>query len=226
MAKWAFLTVLLYIFLVVTILIPVICWGVDLIGGEDNTSEFFDLYSAWPFWIGCGIVILAQILLLLFPISRVQGRQRATKSIWVTIVTTAILFSLLHLGLVASVAAVIWGDEYMEGESAAIFWILAFIVASWGIWASVFYGFARTADRTSYVQGLTAWLLRSSILELLVALCCHIIVRRKGECCAPGLTFFGIAAGLAIAALAFGPGLFFLFTKRIRDIKPNTKSLS
>ncbi len=104
----------------------------DFIAGEDNTSEFFYLYAAPPFWIGCGIVILAQILLLLFPISRVKGRQRATKSIWVT------------------------------------------------------------------------------------------IVRRKGECCAPGLTFFGIAAGLAIAALAFGPGLFFLFTRRIRDIKPNT----
>ena len=211
MTKWAFLTVVLYIFLVVTVLIPVICWGVDLICGEDNTSEFLYLYSAWPFWIGCGIVILAQILLLLFPISRVKGRQRATKSIWVKIVTTAILFSVLHLGLVASVAAVIWGDE-MEGECAAIFWIVGFIVASWGIWALVFYGFARTADRTSYVQGLMGWLLRSSILELLVAVCCHIIVRRKDECCAHGFTFFGISAGLAIGALAFGPGLFFLFT--------------
>ena len=112
MAKWAFLTVLLYIFLVASVLVPVACWCVDLVAGEHTgLSEFLCLYSAWPFWIGCVIVILAQILLLPFPISRVKARPKPTKSIWITIVTTAILYSVLHLGIVASVSTATGNDD-------------------------------------------------------------------------------------------------------------------
>ena len=39
----------------------------------------------------------------------------------------------------------------------------------------------------------------------------------------PGFTFFGIATGVVIMALAFGPGLFFLFCKRFEKMKPASK---
>jgi len=39
----------------------------------------------------------------------------------------------------------------------------------------------------------------------------------------PNLTFFGIATGIVIMALAFGPGLFFLFCKRFEKMKPAIK---
>jgi hypothetical protein len=67
------------------------------------------------------------------------------------------------------------------------------------------------------------WLIRGSIVELLVAVPSHIIVRRRDECSAPGFTYFGIAAGLVIMAVAFGPGLFFLFRKRFERMKPRSK---
>ncbi len=64
------------------------------------------------------------------------------------------------------------------------------------------------------------WLLRGSILELLVAVPSHIVVRQRGVCCAPAGTFWGITTGLAVMLLAFGPGVFFLYVARCRRLRP------
>jgi hypothetical protein len=66
------------------------------------------------------------------------------------------------------------------------------------------------------------WLLRGSILELLVAVPSHIIVRRRGDCCAPLGTFWGIATGISVMLLCFGPGVFFLFVERFERLKPKS----
>jgi hypothetical protein len=60
------------------------------------------------------------------------------------------------------------------------------------------------------------WLLRGSILELLIAVPSHIVARRRGDCCAPLLSFWGIATGVTVMLLAFGPGVFFLLVERVR----------
>lgn len=57
-------------------------------------------------------------------------------------------------------------------------------------------------------------MLRGSVLEVLVAIPTHIVTRRKHDCCAPTYSLMGIAAGLAVACLSYGPGLYFLFAKR------------
>jgi hypothetical protein len=50
----------------------------------------------------------------------------------------------------------------------------------------------------AYRGGALSWLLRGSILELLVAVPCHIIVRRRHDCSAPIITSFEIVTGIAI----------------------------
>jgi len=100
---------------------------------------------------------------------------------------------------------------------------LGFLGVSWLVWSIVFYRFYRDAEPRTLTQRLTAWLIRGSIVELLVAVPSHIIVRRRGDCCAPGVTFLGMATGLVIMALAFGPGLFFLFRRRFEKMKPASK---
>jgi len=66
-------------------------------------------------------------------------------------------------------------------------------------------------------------LLRGSILELLVAVPSHIIVRQRNECCAPIVTFWGIVTGISVMLLSFGPGVLFLFAARVRR-KKNQRS--
>ena len=80
----------------------------------------------------------------------------------------------------------------------------------------MFYRYAKDDDPNALVKRSTRWLLRGSILELLVAVPSHIIVRRRDDCCAPMGTFWGITTGISIMLLCFGPGVFFLFAERIR----------
>ena len=80
----------------------------------------------------------------------------------------------------------------------------------------------RADDPEALSRRLTKWLLRGSILELLVAVPCHVIVRQRNDCCAPFITFWGIATGMTVMLMSFGPGVFFLFAARIRDMKPAT----
>jgi hypothetical protein len=44
---------------------------------------------------------------------------------------------------------------------------------------------------------------------------CHIVVRRRHDCCAPMITSFGIATGIAVMLLSFGPSVLLLYKKRL-----------
>jgi hypothetical protein len=96
------------------------------------------------------------------------------------------------------------------------------LLAFWLIWAIIFRNFARADDPDSLLKCSTRWLLRGSILELLVAVPSHIFVRRRDDCCAPAGTFWGIATGISVMLLRFGPGVFFLFIERFERLKPKS----
>jgi len=106
-----------------------------------------------------------------------------------------------------------------SGDGAGWTMILTALIL-WVIWAVVFNRFAKSDDPESLVKRLMRWLLRGSILELLIAVPSHVIVRRRGDCCAPAGTFWGIATGISVMLLCFGPGVFFLFVERCRRLKP------
>ena len=54
---------------------------------------------------------------------------------------------------------------------------------------------------------------------LLIVVPSHVIVRRRGDCCAPVVTSFGIVTGIAIMLLSFGPGILLLYKKRLDAYK-------
>jgi hypothetical protein len=122
----------------------------------------------------------------------------------------------LALGFFGSVAFMIWGEN-SAGNYLYTWPVLIIPAISWLVWGIVFYKSFSGEDPKSFTSSITRWLLRGSILELLVAIPSHIISRHRDECCAPPLTLLGIATGLAIALMSFGPGIFFLFAQRIKN---------
>ena len=61
---------------------------------------------------------------------------------------------------------------------------------------------------------------RGSVLELLIAVPAHIVMRRRHDCSAPAVNGYGIAAGISIMLLSFGPSVLLLFKKRMEAYAP------
>ena len=102
----------------------------------------------------------------------------------------------------------------------AVLNLIGLVVLLWMIWGLIFYQFGRGDEPDRWIRRATRWLIRGSILELLVAVPSHLIVRSRDDCCAPVVTFWGMACGISVMLLAFGPGVFFLFARRMRRLKP------
>ncbi|MHC4913395.1 MAG: hypothetical protein ACYTE5_10440 [Planctomycetota bacterium] len=219
MAKWAFVTVLLYIFLMVIVFMPLVWWAACY--DNVNVLEISIFYKAWQFWLFCGIIMAIQALMLLFPVKTAAEAPKPQRLIWVPVVTAGLFFSILVLGVIWSILMVIWGDDILVDYFLLA--SFAFVIFCWIVWLFVFHRFYRSVEARTMFRRITTWLIRGSIVELLVAVPSHIIVRRRDECSAPAFTWVGIAAGLVIMAMAFGPGLFFLFRERFERMKPRSK---
>ena len=219
MTKWVFWTILLYISLVMVLFAPLLWWLGFL--DEAGISKMLELYRVWQFWSLFAIFILIQAGLLLIPVKIASDSYQPRRHVWVPIAATALAMSVALIGIIWSILVAIWGDEPLE---ILYSWVsLVFVGVSWLIWSILFYRFYHDAEPRTLTKRLTTWLIKGSILELLVAVPSHIIVRRRDDCCAPGFTFFGMATGITIMALAFGPGLFFLFCKRFEKMKPRSR---
>ena len=95
--------------------------------------------------------------------------------------------------------------------------LLGWLVTLWAIWSVVFYLYFRNAG--ALVERIVSWLLKGSVLELLIAVPCHVFVRHREDCSAPAVTSFGIVTGIAVMLLSFGPSVLFLYKKRLGAYK-------
>ena len=91
--------------------------------------------------------------------------------------------------------------------------VLGIWIGVWVIWGGVFYQYYR--DSSKALSSLVSWLLKGSILELLIAVPAHVVVRHRHDCSAPFVTGFGIVTGIAIMLLCFGPGVLALYKKKL-----------
>ncbi len=205
MKRWVLLTLLLYLLCLSVLTVPLFL----AFSGKDSF-----LLPGFYIWF-VPILVLVQGVLLLVPIAVIRERPIKRRKIVLSAVVGAIPMAVLALGFFGSMALMVWGenavDEYLYDWPALI--IPAIF---WPVWGIVFYKSFSSEDTNSFTSSLTRWFLRGSILELLVAIPSHIISRHRNECCAPAFTLLGIATGLAVALMSFGPGVFFLFAQRIR----------
>lgn len=190
-----------------------------------------DLSSGIAVAVIVTLLTLCGLALLLTPVRARRRRPMTRRSILIPIVASGFLLGGLVLGggfAVAELCAPARGEgntgiEHVPADST-LWMIAAAAVAVWIAWSVVFGLIARGRDPTSLGMKLHRILIAGSVLELLVAVPAHIIVRRRNECCAGYLTGMGICIGVAIALVCFGPTVLLLYQKRRRQIRQTPTS--
>ena len=236
MKRWAILTVLLYAVALVLLTAPAI-WIAFNGWSEKGVSlqNALKMYQRGGYWLWLAVFVAGQALLLLLPIHLAERRLPARRPLKIPVIVTAFLLANLCFAFLLSLLCLYFQEDGVNffgyflpfkpnqvapSNFSTEFGAVVIGLAFWVIWAVVFRSFARSDDPDALLQRITRWLLRGSILELLVAVPSHIIVRRRGDCCAPLGTFWGIATGISIMLLCFGPGVFFLFVEHCRQRQP------
>jgi len=215
MRKWGIVISIFYALILLGLIVP----AAVLISGfkADRWWEFprgvLEIYQDWLFWTPAGAILASQALLLFLSVDTSQKRLKPRAHILVSLTVGALLTALLSSAVIWSLGFAIrgdnlWGKFFDKEMNILLFWGVA-----WLLWAIVFYFYFRNSS--SVVTRLISGLLKGSVLELLIVVPCHVIVRRRHDCSAPLATSFGIATGFAIMLLSFGPSVLFLYKKRL-----------
>jgi hypothetical protein len=213
MRRWGLVITVFYTLVVVVLLVP----AAHLLGGSLTREGLAEFYGEWTVWLVIGLLAAGEALLLLLSVDAARPRLRPRSHLWVSIATTGLLVGLLTFAAVVALAAGALGDDLFEppwvSPIDARWKILGVWLGLWLFWALVLYLHLREA--AAPLSRALVWLMRGSVLELLIAVPCHVVVRQREDCSAPLATGLGIASGIAVMLLAFGPGVLFLYRKRL-----------
>lgn len=221
MTRWACWIALIYGLILVILFVPLLT--VAQVSLEDLKSvasflkfvkEMAGPLQQWQYWLTIVILILAQAALLRIPVAVNSGRPIKKSPVILMVIASGLMMGLLIAGATLTVLEV--AKSGLFNESGAFFIPLAIM---WLFWAWVFWRWSRILEPKSLVERICRWSFRGSVLELLVAVPCHIYVRHRNDCCAGFGTFCGIAFGLAVMLFSFGPGIFFLYAQRIKKLR-------
>ena len=221
MRRWGVIVTAFYAAVVFGFLMPVlrVLIKLPLEPGED--LSWWRVYSTasgeWNFPIAWGLVLIGgQALLLSLSVDTSWRRMKPRRHIAVSATLVGFLTTLLVVSAALCMVASFSGDAVFEVEwlgTTAFLWILCSLPAMWFFWGIVFYRYCQGGSIT--LERAISWLLKGSVLELLIAVPAHVIVRSRGDCSAPGLTSWGIVTGIAIMLMCFGPGILALYKKKI-----------
>ena len=210
MKKWGLVVTLFYGVLVLTFLMPVMMFIAS--NTFPGAAEFKQVYTSWGPWICAVAVMLGEALLLWLSADTTQRRLKPRTHILVSALTAGLLLAILTFAGVLAFGLGVWGEKFIP-DFHGLAPVLSAVAIPWLIWGILFYRLWRNSSDPATCA--VAWLLRGSVLELLIAVPAHVMVRRRHECCAPVITGFGISAGLAIMLMSFGPSVLLLYKKRM-----------
>jgi hypothetical protein len=205
MRKWGMLVTAFYALIVAGLLVP----GAALLAGGEF-SNLGEVYSEWGVWIWIGLLVSGQALLLFLSVDTSWKRVKPRAHILVSYATTALFLTLLTAAAIWSLVVVGIPDTSLFDSGTTVLGLLGFLWLFWGI---LFYSYYR--DSSIVVTKAVSWLLKGSVLELLVVVPCHVIARRRDDCSAPMVTSLGMATGIAVMFLSFGPSVLLLYKKRL-----------
>jgi len=215
MRRWGILITLIYAVILAGLLVP----ALYRLAGLGKVSPEA-LLEGIPFWLPyLALLVAGQASLLFLSVDTSWRRLRPRLRIVYSATLAGMLTALLMVALAWSLAAALLGDDAVpdNGYSVLLIW-----GGLWFTWAAVFYVYYQKQD-TAFATTVS-WLLKGSVLELLIAVPCHIIVRSRGDCSAPAATGFGIVTGLAIMLLCFGPGVLALYKRRLQRYPHQSKT--
>jgi len=217
MKRWGLLTSGLYAAALVLLTVPV------LRASFPDATRTELVYASPFYWVWVAFMTLCAVVLLVAPVRLAGGRNRSRRPLALTVAVTGFFLALLVLAAIASIGEVVAGLNAFnwlasDGWSFVIRFT-AITLGLWAFWAGVLYWFTRRQAPLSALRWWARGLFAGSVLELLVAVPSHIVVRHRNECCAGFYTFIGLVTGVSVMLLSFGPGVFFLFTERMSKVK-------
>jgi hypothetical protein len=213
MKCWALLIAALY-----TLVLGILAVPVAALALWRTPGEIADVFLRWGFWLWLLIMMGCELTLLAVPV-RISSRRPVTKgALWPTILAASLALALLVAAAAVCIHAVMLGDEAFDKKWQG-WMLLTAVVGLWVFWSALFYRISGQQARSDLVAALCQRLFRGSVLELLVAVPCHIIVRCRNYCCADILTFAGLSLGIAVMLFSFGPAVFVLFVERSRRLR-------
>jgi hypothetical protein len=217
MRKWGVIVAAFYTLIILGLVVPAAVWWSDK--GPPDWFGTYRVYRAWPLWILIGIILASQALLLFLTVDTSFRKLKPRAHVVVSCVLTGMLLAVLTGAAILCLGYGSYGNNFPEGFLGGVLsrgWNFAVCLGLfWLVWTIIFYFYVRNSNEA--ITRATSWLLKGSVLELLIAVPCHIIVRRRHDCSAPVVTSFGIATGIAIMLLSFGPSVLFLYKKRLED---------
>ncbi len=224
MRRWGILVSAVYLLLLYLLFLPL--WSYL---GDGSVIWFVSFDD--PYWdmgtaeglLGLSLVPLPILALLIAQavlfasVDRSYRRPIPRASLKRTVWATALATGLLTTGALISVAFAIdtaWKSKLVDSETGMILLMFSWIPA-WIAWGIAFKRYVD--DEESLVHKMLSRLLAGSVLELLIAVPCHVYIRYKEECSAPMFSGWGIVTGIAVMLLALGPGVLLLYRKRLQQ---------
>jgi hypothetical protein len=227
MKRWALIVALLYSLMLVVLSLPVamLAFLKPSSAASPQTSFIHDAvgwYGSWQLWLWLAVMGLAQAALLAVPVRMTSRRPVSRRPLALTVLAGGLMMGGLVAGAVLSIYEFIVADK---GGGDWVGWLaLGLGVVTWSLWAVIFFRLSRATEPQDLVSRQCRWLLKGSILELLIAVPTHIVARCRDYCCAGFMTFIGLALGSSVMLFSFGPGVFFLFVARWRRLHPGDES--
>ena len=215
MSSWGLKAALIYLLIVIGLSVPLLAL---LFSNQFQGEEEFPWQNLWAWIYGGPVLLLCHLLLFGVRIPRSLARMPRRRSAGWAIAGTVILLAVLSLFTGLSIGYLVTNESNVHEALGdyTLLWYSGFLLISWTVWGLWLGKRLAKATNEDLIGRLMLVIYRGSVLELLIALPVHIYVRKRGDCCAPGMTFIGICAGISIALLALGPGLAPLLAEKVR----------
>ena len=221
MRHWGILVSAVYLILLYLLFTPLLSllafhsvtwtWDIDWSDwGPDSDNWFAVVFMVLP-----AVPLLLSQFVLFTSVDRSFRRPIPRSNLKRTIWATALATGLLTAGALMSLAFAIdtaWKSQLLESDIGTALLVFSWIPA-WLLWGLAFNHYLK--DDESLIHKMISRLLAGSVLELLIAVPCHVYIRYKEECSAPMFSAWGIVTGIAVMLLALGPGVLLLYRKRL-----------